>query len=479
MKAGEIREVIGPKAKKIIALTDRYESGGGLYNNYLRTGYHAPVIDETFGVYLRDVDGNEYLDLTGGFCVAVQGYAPKAVKDAVIEQINRKWFLPEMPSVERAELAKMLVDHAPGELKEGRVQFELSGAGAVDLAIQLAAFYGATRRKTESVGKILAFTGAYHGRTTLTGSAGSLPGFRWRLPKHTNVVRMPYAYCYRCPYAKEYPACNMHCAREVQRLIRNAGNSEADFPEWFESAPSGEHVSRRDDPGEITALVVEPLQDYAGMIVPPAEFHPVLREACDESGIVYVDDEIPSFLNTGRWFGIEHWNVVPDVIAIGKELSGGVVPVSAVIAKKELFEAWGAESGRHFTTYMGYPVGCAAALANLRSIEQDGVLDRIRENGEYFIEGLRELQNRHKIIGDVSGMGRMLGIELVLDRKTKEPAVKERNAFAREALRRGVVIPDAMGDSSRCLFIPPAPITRQEIDLSMEVMDMALKVAVA
>jgi 4-aminobutyrate aminotransferase-like enzyme len=477
MKVGETRENLGPRAKEIVELTSRYESGGGLYNNYLRTGWHAPVIAETRGTQLVDVDGNEYLDLSGGFCAAVQGYQPEAIKEAVVEQLNHRWFLPEMPSPERAQLAKELVEVAPGSLKEGRVQFELSGAGAVDLALQLAQFYGATNRQREGVGKILAFVGAYHGRTTLTSSAGSLPAFRRRLPAHDNVVRMPYPYCYRCPYGETYPDCGIKCAEEVASLLASAGRDDAERPTWLSHGPDGEHVERNDDPGEITTMVVEPLQDYAGMIIPPKEFHPRLREICDEYGLTFVDDEVPCFLHTGRWFGIEHWDVEPDVIAIGKALSGGAAPVSAVIARPEIFEAWGDEPGRHFTTYMGYPLGSAAALANIQSVKRDGVLKTVEEVGAYFKAGLDDLQSRHELIGEVSALGGLLGMELVRDRKTKEPAVAERNAFARAAMQEGVIVPDAMGDSPRCLFIPPAVMTRAEIDLSMEVMDRALGAA--
>ncbi len=475
MRVGEKRENLGPRAKEIVALTSRYESGGGLYHNYLRTGWHAPVIAETDGSRLVDVDGNEYIDLSGGFCTVFQGYQAPEIKKAVTEQMNRRWFLPEMPSPERAQLAKELVEVAPGDLKEGRVQFELSGAGAVDLALQLASYHGATTRQTEGVGKILAFVGAYHGRTTLTSSAGSLPQFRRRLPRHDNVVRMPYAYCYRCPYDEEYPSCGVRCAHEVGRLLASVGSRDADRPAWYASEPDGSHAERHDDPGEITTLVVEPLQDYAGMIIPPKEFHPILREICDEYGLTFVDDEVPSFLHTGRWFGIDNWGVTPDVIAMGKALSGGIAPVGAVIARREIFETWGEEPGRHFTTYMGYPLGSAAALANIRNVKSSGLLAQVGEVGAYFKAGLEDLQSRHELIGEVSGLGGLLGIELVRDRKTKEPAVAERNAFARAAIAEGVVIPDAMGDSARCLFIPPAVMTREEIDLCMSVMDRALQ----
>jgi 4-aminobutyrate aminotransferase-like enzyme len=195
--------------------------------------------------------------------------------------------------------------------------------------------------------------------------------------------------------------------------------------------------------------------------------------------VTFVDDEVPCFLHTGRWFGIENWDVVPDVIAIGKGLSGGFAPVGAVIARREIFGEWGAESGRHFTTYMGYPVGCAGALANLESVRDSGLLEVLRSIGQYLKGGLERLQEKHRLIGEVSGVGGLLGMEFVRDRDTKEPAVAERNLFAREALRRGVVIPDAMGDSPRSLFIPPASLTRDEMDIALGVMDECMSIVEA
>jgi len=187
-----------------------------------------------------------------------------------------------------------------------------------------------------------------------------------------------------------------------------------------------------------------------------------------------VADEVPGFLHTGKWFSIEHWNVVPDIILTAKPLGGGLWPIGAVVARKEIIEVW-EQPGMHFTTYMGNPLGCAAALANLRVIKEKNLLNKVGQVGDYFKQGLMDLYRRHQIIGDVSGLGGLLGIELVKNRKTREPAVAERNALAGEALQLGVVVADAMGNTSRCLFIPPATMTRKEIDTVMDILDRSMR----
>jgi len=458
-KVGERRDVCRGKAKTIISVLDRYESSGGLYHNYLRTGYHAPVIEKQKGIYLWDVEGNEYIDTTGGFCAVFQGYCPEEITEEVKKCMDTLCYLPEMPSPVRAQLAKEIVEIAPGELKEGKVQFELGGHSTVDLALQIAQFYAKATRKEYTRHLILSFFGAYHGRTALTSSVSSLSRFTQKFPVFTETIKVPYAYCYRCYYGLHYPECEMACIRYIQKL--------------FESDLHGVYDTQTKQ-SLISTLIVEPLQDYAGMIIPPREFHPMLKKLCEDHKIVFIADEVPGFLHTGKWFSIEHWDVVPDIILTAKPLGGGFWPMGAVIARKEIMEVW-EQPGMHFTTYMGNPIGCTAALINLRVIKEKNLLKKIEEVGNYFKQGLMDLYQRHKIIGDVSGLGGLLGIELVKDRKTKEPALTERDAFAGEALSLGVVVADAMGNTSRCLFIPPAIMTRKEIDIVMSVLDRSLE----
>jgi 4-aminobutyrate aminotransferase-like enzyme len=452
-------EIPGPKSKDLLKIDHRYLSGGSAYGDMFGSGLHAPVFVASEGSYLIDADGNRFMDTTGAFSIGVQGYSPGPLIDAVCVQMRQLMHLANMPNVPMLRLAESLLAISPGDLKEGLVQFEVGGGPTMDLAYKLAHYY-AVYGKGVAHPVTLAFMGSYHGRSvganTLTGYANIRDG----MPRTPDVVHIPFAYCYRCPYEKEYPSCGIFCARYVGRLLESSNFTFRD--------PKTEHNA-------VATMVIEPIQSHSGMIVPPDEFLPTLADICRQYGITTVVDEICMGIgHTGRWFASDHWGFVPDIMAIAKALTGGSWPLGAVLAKKPIYEVWGAAPDRHMGTYHGSPVGCAAGLATLELIQRDNLLDNARRMGEYFLAGLRDLAGRHPLIGEVCGKGLALGVEFVRDRVTKIPATREARLIVVEAARKGVLILRNGYFDNRITFMPPLNVTREEIGIILEVLDHSI-----
>jgi 4-aminobutyrate aminotransferase-like enzyme len=410
------------------------------------------------GVHVTDVDGNVYIETFGAYAASCLGYRPKELISEVEDQINSLMHVADMPNVPRARLAQELVGIAPGELKQGKVQFEIGGGGAVDLALKLAAYYAPHPRHD-----VISFYGGYHGRTIGSVSVAANVYNREGVPCiSAQVVRAPYPYCYRCIFEKTYPSCDMFCARYLEKLFQS--------PEYGLYDP-------RTRTNLVSTLIVEPTQFHSGGIVPPAAFYPAIRQLCDEYGIVFIDDEIAIGMGrSGYWYACEAFDTVPDIIVTSKALSGGIWPLSAAIGKKEIFAVWDERPDKHMGTWHGDPVGCRAALTVIREIKQRNLLERCRTLGDYFLDGLKGLQTNHPLIGEVAGIGLGLSMELVKDRKTKEPAAEETVAVITEALRRGVMICRAAYYGNRMTFMPPYIVTRDEIDTILKVVDESLAV---
>ncbi len=394
-------------------------------------------------VWVWDVDDNLYLDMTAGIAVTSTGHAHPRVVAAVQEQATR--FL-HMSGTDfyyelQIRLAERLNAIAPGEAPK-RVFYTNSGAESVEAALKLARYVTGRPR-------VLAFIGAFHGRTmgalSLTGSKPiHRRGFAPLVPE---VIHVPYAYCYRCPVNLSYPECRVACL------------------DWIEEQVFA-HLSA---PDEVAAIVVEPIQGEGGYIVPPPDFLPKLRALCDRHGILLIADEIQTGIGrTGRWFAVEHWNVVPDIICVAKGIANGL-PLGAIIAPRELMR-WPA--GAHANTFGGNPLACAAALATLDVIEEEGLLENARRQGRRLVDGLRALAERHGVIGDVRGVGLMVGAELVSDRASRRPAPELRDRLVHACFRRGLLVLGAGTNVIR--FMPALNVREEEIDLALELLDDAL-----
>jgi len=422
-------ELPGPRAKAMIALDERYTSP-----SYTR-GYPLAV-DRGEGAMILDVDGNRFLDFTAGIAVCSTGHCHPRVVAAIQDQAEK---LLHMSGTDfyygpQSRLAERLAAIAPGESAK-RVFFTNSGAEAVEAAFKLARFH--TKRQ-----RVVAFRGAFHGRTmgalSLTGSkAIQRRGFAPLVPEVTHV-----------PYANPY--------RQGDDCV---GQSIAQLESLFKQTLP---------PEEVAAIFVEPIQGEGGYLVPPAEFHQQLRRIADQHGMLLVADEVQAGMGrTGRMFAMEHFGVVPDIVCLAKGIATGM-PLGAIIARDEIMN-W--PPGSHASTFGGNPVSCVAALETIDLLEEE-LIENARDVGEYLLTRLRGLMDRHTIIGDVRGLGLMVGVELVRDRSTKERAASERDEVVDRAFYQGLLLLGCGENTVR--FCPPLVITRQQADIAVEIFDSVL-----
>jgi 4-aminobutyrate aminotransferase len=400
------------------------------------------VVSRGKGVMVEDVDGNRYLDFMAGIAVSATGYGhPKvvaAVKDAADRflHICGSDFYYESFAVLCERLAKV----APGRAKK-RVFLTNSGTEAVEAAIKLARH--ATRRSA-----IIAFRGAFHGRSTgavtLTSSkARQHGGFGPLLP---DVHHVPFAYRYRCQFCAGEPGCNQGCIDVIEKEL----------------------FTRQLDPKDVAAIFVEPIQGEGGYIVPPAGYLPALRELCDRHGILLVADEVQSGVGrTGKMFACEHEGVEPDILLTAKGLGSGM-PIGAMISRESV-TTW--ESGSHGSTFGGNPLCCAAALATLDLVE-GGLMANAARMGERLLERAAGLKEKHPCIGDVRGRGLMVGIEFVKDRATREPAGELVHDLVQRAFRQGLLLLGAGKSTLR--LAPPLVVDQNDVDTAMDMIDAFL-----
>ncbi|HET8656140.1 MAG TPA: aspartate aminotransferase family protein [Longimicrobiaceae bacterium] len=429
----------GPASRRLAAELREYESPNVTY-----LGEDFPVFwAEAVGSNVRDVDGNVYVDLTSAFAVAGAGHASPRVVAAVREQAGR--LLHGMgdvhPPAVKVALLKRLAEIAPGNLR--RSILANSGAEAVEAALKTVAV--ATGKP-----RVLAFQGGYHGLTLGALSVSSREDFRapFRAQFAENAVFAPYPYAYRSAFGDDPDGAR--ALAYVEYLL--------DSPA---SAAEG-----------IGAILVEPVQGRGGDVVPPAGWLPGLRRICDERGLLLVLDEIyTGFGRTGRWFACEHWGVVPDVLVVGKALTGGL-PFAACIGTDAVMRHWPVSSGEaiHTSTFLGNPVACAAALASIEALEEGGLVERSAELGKRLLARLRETTARSARVGEVRGLGMMIGIELVRDRESRTPAPELAGRVVVEALRRGVILLGGGIYGNVLSLSPPFVISDAQIEAALGVL---------
>jgi 4-aminobutyrate aminotransferase len=403
------------------------------------------VMDRGKGSWLWDVDGNRYLDFMAGIAVTSTGHAHPAVVRAIQEQAERFIHISsDFYHVKMIELGEKLSELAPmGE--PATTFFTNSGTEAVETAIKLARYYTG---RTNFIG----FTGGFHGRTmgavTFTASKSSYhKGF---YPLMNGVVHAPFPNPYR-PILEGEPGETY--GETVVRYIEEQILSQVVPPE------------------EVAGVLVEPVQGEGGYIVPAPGFFPALRRLCDKYGILLIADEVQSGMGrTGKWWGINHFGVEPDILLTAKGIASGV-PLGACIARRSIM-TW--ERGAHGNTYGGNPLACAAALATIQLLE-DEYVQNAAEVGEYTHDALDEIAARHPSVGEVRGLGLMIGLELVSNRESKEPAGALRDLVIRGAFERGLLM---LGCSRSVIRVaPPLSISRSEVDEGLAIFEEALTVA--
>lgn len=424
-----ITELPGPKSKAVIE-RDEAHTSPSLIRPYPLT------VGRAQGTVVEDLDGNWFLDFTAGIAVCTTGHCHPRIVKAIQQQAEKLVHIScDFYYQPYVELAEKLVDLAPGD-EPWRVFLANSGAEAVEGAIKLARYYTGRPR-------IIAFQGAFHGRTmgavTLTASkVAQKRGFAPMLP---GVIHIPYGYCYRCAYNLTYPECDVHCVDVLEE----------------------QYFRRFVPPDEVAAIIVEPVQGEGGYIVPPPDWLPRLRGVCDRYGILLIADEVQSGMGrTGRMFAVEHWGVVPDIVTVAKGIASGM-PISAFMAREEVM-AW--ETGAHSTTFGGNPVSCVAALETIEMLE-DGLIDNAAERGAWLMGQLDKLAADSPTIGDVRGLGLMIGVEFVRDKETREPAPEVRNAVLDHCFRHGLLTLPCGETGIR--FSPPLVVSQEEVEIAMDI----------
>jgi 4-aminobutyrate aminotransferase len=388
------------------------------------------------------VDGNRYLDMMAGIAVSSTGYNHPVVVKAIQEQAGKFLHIcgSDFYFEGMAALAERLAQIAPGTSPK-KVFLTNSGTEAVEGAIKLARF--ATGRPG-----LIAFKGSFHGRTTgalaLTSSkarqrAGMGPFF-------PGVHHVTFGNCYRCEYDKQVESCGLYCVEQIERDL------------------FGRHV----DPKEIAAVFVEPIQGEGGYVVPPPGWLQAVRALCDRHGILLVADEIQSGVGrTGKMWACDHYGVEPDILLTAKGLGSGM-PIGAFIAKESV-TTW--KKGAHGSTFGGNPVCVASALATLDLIE-GGLMANARVMGERLMTGVRRLAEKHQAIGDVRGLGLMIGIEFVADRATKAPNPHLVDELVMGAFGRGLLLLGAGPSALR--LAPPLVVDSEDVDNAVGIIDEVL-----
>jgi len=406
---------------------------------------HPIFAEKAKGAIITDVEGKEYIDFAGGIGVNNVGHCDEEVLKAIQDQIQKyihTCFHVVMyePYV---ELAKRLNKITPGDFPK-KTMFANSGAEAVENSIKIA------RHATGRTATI-AFEDAFHGRTLLALSLTSKTkpykfGFA---PYASEIYRMPYAYCYRCAFGLEYPSCEIECAYYLK--------------EFFNTHVSAEQVG---------ALIAEPVLGEGGFVIPPKEYFKVLRKICEENGIIFIADEVQTgFGRTAKMFAMEHYEVEPDITVMAKSIAGGF-PLSAVTGKVELMDH--PQVGGLGGTFAGNPVSCRAALAVLDLFEKKGLLSRAEQIGKMVLERFKEFQERYPIVGDVRGLGAMVGMELVVDRKTKEPASAFTKRLIEICRQKGLLMISAGTYSNIIRPLMPLVITDEQLDEGLKIIGEAL-----
>ncbi|MCS7386683.1 MAG: aspartate aminotransferase family protein [archaeon GB-1867-005] len=414
--------------------------------------YRQPVvIVEGRGALVKDLDGKLYIDLFAGYAAVNIGHCHPKVVEAITYWAKRihhtSYDYYNLPS---ALLAEKLVKILPME-GDKKVFFCVSGAEAIEGSIKLMKKY-MLKNKGKTGIEVLTLRYSFHGRThmatALTGQSKYKKGMA-TVSTIPGVKIVPAPYCYRCPFKMEYPECNLFCAYYIEDIIR------------FETST------------DIGAFLAEPVLGEGGIIVPPKEyFKEVVKIIRDYDGLFIADEVQTGFARTGKIFGIENFEVEPDIIAMAKGITSGL-PLGAIGAKAEIANAF--ESGDHSSTWGPNAVSCAAASAVIDVILKENIPEKVDELGKYFISGIEELAKKHRLIGDVRGLGLMIGVELVRDRAEKTPAVKEAIKVRNYMRESGFLIGAGGAFGSTLRIEPPLMITKEQIDRALEALDQALK----
>ncbi|MBW2348702.1 MAG: aminotransferase class III-fold pyridoxal phosphate-dependent enzyme [Deltaproteobacteria bacterium] len=436
---------------------DRYEVENVFHSWSFQPTLSPRRVVSANGIRFKDEDGREFLDFSSCFISHSMGHQDPRVVDALCEQARTLCsFAPVFSTKPRAMLARALAEVTPGDLS--RTFFTLGGAEANEAAVKICHQYTGRR-------KILARYRSYHGATaaSMTLSVGD-PRSWAQVPGGTAWVPVPQPYCYRCMFGQKYPECDLRCVTYIDEVIELEGGSEL-----------------------VAGIILEPVTGANGLIVPPEGYLQALRSICDKWGILMIADEVMTgFGRTGKWFAVDHWGVVPDIMCLAKGLTSAYVPLGATVVRKSIGDRFKEQFFSHGATYAGHALACATALRVIQVYQEDRLIENAERMGRYLLEKAHELQERHPCIGDVRGLGLFVGLELVKNRRTRAPIIpvgakilpgdNPKLAVAKKIMEMGMIAM-AANPSNVIVMGPPLIVTKQEIDEGVAIMDKALEEA--
>ena len=418
----------------------------------VQTALDPLVITKTQGVYLWDENGKRYLDMYSQQVNHNIGHQHPKVVEAIKRQADKVCFVaPGLAYESRSFLGKALAEITPGDLK--KFFFTLAGADANENAVKMARAY---TKKRKIVTRYRSYHGATYGAIALSGDPRRPPVE----PAMPGVVRVFDPYCYRCSFGLTYPGCDLRCARSVEEVIQ------------YET------------PETVAAVLVESVVGSNGLIVPPDGYMQCLRDICTRNGILLIADEIMSgFGRTGKWFAVDHWNVVPDMITMAKGLTSGYVPLGAIAISKKITDVLDKQMLWAGLTYYAHPLACATAIATLQVYRDDKLMENATAMGEVVRKELETMKAKHRSVGDTRGIGLFWVIELVKDKKTREPLVKWNAMGAEAAISREInkrLLEGGVSTLVRWNFLfvtPPLCIKEDELREGLRVIDKVLDYA--
>ncbi len=414
-------------------------------------GLNPIQVERAEGVYLYDTDGKKYIDFSSQLMNVNIGHGNQRVTEAVVQQMKKVTYVtPSCSTQVRGELGKKLAEITPGNLT--KTLFTLGGADAIDNAIKLARMYTG-RHKV--IARYRAYHGASYGAMSAGGDPRKLPADSQQVP---NFVHVEDAFCYRCPWSQKVETCHRECVSHIERIIEFEG------------------------PGNIAAILMEGESGSSGCIKYPPDYWKRLRAICDKHGILLIADEVMSgFGRTGKWFGVDHFEVVPDMMCFAKGITAGYLPLGGLIVSDKIAKFYDEQPLMVGLTYSAHAVSCAAALEVLKIYEDENLIENARNMGQYVEQRMEELKKKHPSIGDFRNTGLLGCIELVKNRTTKEPMAVWNGTPSEVALMNPVAAKIrelGMYTFVRWNYIfiaPPLCITKEQIDEGLEIISKAIE----
>ena len=436
---------------------DQYEVENLFHSWSYQPDKSPPRVVSAKGARFVTEDGRERLDFSSCFVSHNIGHQDPRVIKAIKDQADTLCsFAPNFSTKPKAVFAKMLAEVLPGDLNRSFIS--LGGTEANEAAVKIA--HQATGKR-----KIITRYQTYHGGTavSMTLSAGDSRGWAQVLGG-TGMATVPQPYCYRCMFGKSYPDCDMQCVKYIDEVIELEGGGEI-----------------------VAAIIGEPITGANGYIVPPDEYWPMVREVCDKHGVLIIADEIMTgFGRTGKWFAMDHYDVVPDIMTMAKGATCGYLPVGITTVREGLGNVFKDTFFAHGATYAGHAMACAVGIEVLKILESDNLIQRAAEMGDYLLDRAMELKDKHPSVGDVRGKGLFVGLELVKDKKTREPIMPLKQRIIKGPNPKMEVAGELgkLGMMAMCAnpgnvigMAPPLIISKSEIDQGIAIMDKALEAA--